>query len=120
MSFPRYFVAASTVVVLLMASTVDAFSTVSPTATAPRVISSLPKSSHQMPFATTTTTLFMANEQRDVSRSGTRKERLNRLAELEKDRVDTDKGFVVKAAGGFVGLLLILVLIGVTVYGPAY
>jgi hypothetical protein len=69
-------------------------------------------------FSSASSGLFMANEQRDVSKSGTRKKRLNRLAELEKDKVETDKGFVLKAAGGFAGLVLILVIVGLTVYGP--
>jgi hypothetical protein len=34
------------------------------------------------------------------------------FAELQEDTVETDKGFVVKAAGAFVGLIVILVGIG--------
>jgi hypothetical protein len=49
--------------------------------------------------------------QRDKSRSGTKRERLNRLAELEESRVETDKSFVGLAAGGFVGLLVLLLVV---------
>ena len=53
-------------------------------------------------------TLLMA--QRDSSRSGTKRERLNKLADLEDERIETDKGAVLKAAGGFVGLCVILLI----------
>lgn len=43
-----------------------------------------------------------------VSSSGYRQERLNKLAELEESRIETDKSFVLKAAGGFVVFLLLL------------
>jgi len=49
-------------------------------------------------------------ETRDVSRSGTRQERLNRLAELEESRVETDKGFVLQAAGGFVAFIVLMIV----------
>jgi hypothetical protein len=49
--------------------------------------------------------------QRDKSRSGTKRERLNRLAELEESRVETDKSLVGLAAGGFVGLLVLLLVV---------
>lgn len=55
-----------------------------------------------------TSTILMA---RDKSRSGTKRERLDRLAELEDSRVETDKSFVGLAAGGFVGLLLLLLVV---------
>mmetsp|Transcript_25078 Transcript_25078/g.35107 ORF Transcript_25078/g.35107 Transcript_25078/m.35107 type:complete len:108 (+) Transcript_25078:87-410(+) len=58
--------------------------------------------------AASPTVLF---EKRDVSRSGTRRERLDKLAELDEQRVETDKGFVVKAAGGFVGLIALLFVV---------
>ena len=61
--------------------------------------------------------LMMSN--RDASRSGTKRERLDRLAELEEDRIETDKGVVVKAAGAFIGLLVILLAVAMnTVEGP--
>ena len=44
----------------------------------------------------------------DPSRSGTKRDRLDRLAELEDERLETDKSFVVQAAGIFVVLLLAL------------
>mmetsp|Transcript_8437 Transcript_8437/g.12074 ORF Transcript_8437/g.12074 Transcript_8437/m.12074 type:complete len:114 (+) Transcript_8437:100-441(+) len=50
-------------------------------------------------------------ERRDASRSGTKRDRLDKLAELEEQRIETDKGFVVKAAGGFVGLILVLLVV---------
>ena len=53
-------------------------------------------------------TLLMAK--RDSSRSGTKRERLDKLAELEDQRIATDKGFVLKAAGGFVGFCVILLI----------
>ena len=60
----------------------------------------------------TTATLFAAkdnkNKQGGVGSSGFRQERLNKLAELEDSRVETDKGFVLKAAGGFVAFLILL------------
>jgi hypothetical protein len=43
-----------------------------------------------------------------VSSSGYRQDRLNKLAELEDSRIETDKGFVLKAAGGFVAFLVLL------------
>lgn len=49
-------------------------------------------------------------EKRDASRSGTKTDRLNKLAELEDQRVETDKGFVLKAAGGFVGIIVVLLI----------
>lgn len=54
-------------------------------------------------------TLFMAP--RDKSRSGTKRDRLDKLAELEDSRVETDKSFVGLAAGGFVGLILLLLAV---------
>jgi len=53
----------------------------------------------------------LAMAKRDASRSGTKTDRLNRLAELDEDRVETDKGFVIKAAGGFVGLIVLLLVV---------
>jgi len=50
------------------------------------------------------------DKQQGVSSSGYRQDRLNKLAELESERVETDKGFVLKAAGGFVGLIVILLV----------
>ena len=52
--------------------------------------------------------LYERKEVVDASRSGRKRERLDRLAELEEERVTTDKDFVIKAAGGFVAFLLIL------------
>merc|ERR1711957_76535 len=50
---------------------------------------------------------------RDISRSGTKRERLDKLAAMEDSRIETDKGVVVKAAGAF-GILLVLgILVGV-------
>lgn len=46
---------------------------------------------------------------KDKSRSGTKRDRLNKLAELEDSRVETDKSFVGLAAGGFVGLIVLLI-----------
>jgi len=66
--------------------------------------------------AATTTVLRMKDGNRDASRSGTKRERLDKLAELEKDRIDTDKGFVVKA---FVALIVILLIVAfTTLEGP--
>ena len=45
-------------------------------------------------------------------RSGNKRERLNKLAELQEDEIKTDKKFVVAAAGGFVGLTVILLAVG--------
>ena len=50
-------------------------------------------------------------ERRDASRSGTKRERLDRLAELEEDRIETDKSFVLKGAGAFVGLIFLLLIV---------
>ena len=57
-------------------------------------------------------TAIVLMAQKDKSRSGTKRERLNKLAELEDSRVETDKTFVGLAAGGFVGLLVLLLLVG--------
>lgn len=58
-----------------------------------------------------TSTTFLLMAPRDKSRSGTKRDRLDRLAELEDSRVETDKSVVGLAAGGFVGLLLLLLVI---------
>lgn len=52
----------------------------------------------------------LAMAKRDASRSGTRRERLDKLAALEEERVETDTGFVLKAAGAFVGLIVLLLV----------
>jgi hypothetical protein len=43
-----------------------------------------------------------------VGSSGYRRERLEKLAELEDSRVETDKGFVLQAAGGFVAFIIVI------------
>jgi len=63
--------------------------------------------------STSTTALFV-----DKSRSGSKRDRLDKLAELEESRIDTDKGFVLKAAGGFVGLIVILLVAAFAISGP--
>lgn len=57
--------------------------------------------------------LFLANDDKnkDPSRSGTKRDRLNRLADLQEDTVETDKSVFIQAAGAFV--LLIVVSIAV-------
>lgn len=50
-------------------------------------------------------------ERRDASRSGTKRERLDRLAELEESRIETDKSVVLKGAGAFVGLIILLLIV---------
>ena len=50
-------------------------------------------------------------ERRDASRSGTKRERLDRLAELEETRIETDKSVVLKGAGAFVGLIILLLIV---------
>jgi hypothetical protein len=69
------------------------------------------KTSSTTTTTSTPTSLFLEQERRgaDVSRSGNKRERLNKLAELQEETVETDKGFVIKAAGAFVGLIVILV-----------
>lgn len=65
------------------------------------------------PVPTGLTIVHLANkndEPRDVSRSGTRRRRLDRLAELEEERIETDKGTVLYAAGGFVGFIILLLV----------
>eukprot|EP00593_Proboscia_inermis_P003552 CAMPEP_0171313796 /NCGR_PEP_ID=MMETSP0816-20121228/45684_1 /TAXON_ID=420281 /ORGANISM="Proboscia inermis, Strain CCAP1064/1" /LENGTH=91 /DNA_ID=CAMNT_0011801731 /DNA_START=149 /DNA_END=424 /DNA_ORIENTATION=+ len=47
----------------------------------------------------------------DMSKSGNKRDRLNKLAELEEEMVETDKSFILKAAGGFVALLLVLLVV---------
>jgi hypothetical protein len=59
---------------------------------------------HRTPSVASKTMLSV----KDKSRSGTKRDRLNKLADLEESRVETDKGFVSLAAGGFVGLILLL------------
>ena len=53
-------------------------------------------------------TVLMAKN--DASKSGSKRERLNKLADLEDSRIETDKSAVLKAAGGFVGLCIILLI----------
>ena len=53
-------------------------------------------------------------ERRDASRSGTKRERLDRLAELEESKIETDKSAVLKGAGAFVGLILLLLVVAGT------
>jgi len=50
------------------------------------------------------------DKQQGVSSSGYRQDRLKKLAELESERIETDKSFVLKAAGGFVGFIVILLM----------
>merc|ERR1719329_1414774 len=52
-------------------------------------------------------TSIFAEPPKDVSRSGFRRDRLDKLAELEDTRIETDKGFVIYAAGGFALLILL-------------
>ena len=67
----------------------------------------------------TKTQLCMSEPERDVSRSGTRTGRLDRLAELEADRVETDKGAVGVAAGAFAAIILVSVMAAITLLqGP--
>lgn len=63
---------------------------------------------HRQQQTSSITAIWMA---KDKSRSGTKRDRLDKLAELEDSRVETDKGFVGAAAGGFVGLLLLLLVV---------
>lgn len=42
--------------------------------------------------------------------SGSKTGRMNKLAEMESERVETDKGFVLKAAGGFAGFIVIVIV----------
>jgi hypothetical protein len=51
---------------------------------------------------------------RGVGSSGYKTDRLNKLAELDEDRVETDKSFVLKAAGGFVAFLVLLLVLAFT------
>mmetsp|Transcript_19416 Transcript_19416/g.29189 ORF Transcript_19416/g.29189 Transcript_19416/m.29189 type:complete len:112 (+) Transcript_19416:156-491(+) len=51
-------------------------------------------------------------EEFDRSKAGSRRGRLDKLAELEEDLVETDKSFVIQAAGGFVGLIFLIIIIG--------
>ena len=61
----------------------------------------------------------LMDQKGNVSKSGNKRDRLNRLADLEEERIETDKGFVVKAAGAFVGLLVILLAVAFsTLEGP--
>ena len=52
----------------------------------------------------------MLNAKFDASKSGSKRERLDKLAALEEEKIVTDKGFVLKAAGGFVGLCVVLLI----------
>ena len=91
--------------------TVDAFTVVGQTQTSVRRVNSDTLAS--------SLSLNMADGQRDASRSGTKRDRLDKLAELEESRVDTDKGFVIKAAGAFVVLIGILLAVAfTTLEGP--
>lgn len=56
-----------------------------------------------------TAMLFMANndKNKDPSRSGTKRDRLNRLADLQEDTVETDKSVFIQAAGALVLLIVV-------------
>lgn len=57
-----------------------------------------------LPFST------MLHAKFNASKSGSKRDRLDKLAALEEEKIETDKGFVLKAAGGFVGLCLVLLI----------
>lgn len=44
----------------------------------------------------------------DASKSGNKRERLDRLAELEESKVETDSTFVYAVGGGFIAIMVIL------------
>jgi hypothetical protein len=93
-------------VIFLLATLVvaiDAF-----TAPVPRTM--LTSSKRMSDYAKTSTSLL--EKKGGMSSSGNKRERLNKLAELQEDTKETDKGFVIKAAGAFVGLIVILVGVG--------
>eukprot|EP00978_Attheya_sp_CCMP212_P040388 scaffold219843_cov53-Attheya_sp.AAC.4 len=58
--------------------------------------------------AASSTTTFALFAKKDASRSGNKRERLDKLAALEEEMVETDKSFVLQAAGGFVAILVVL------------
>jgi len=66
------------------------------------------------PSTIATTQLF--EQKFDASKSGTKRERLDRLAELEEDMIETDKSTVLKGLGAFVALIVLL-LIGAAASG---
>mmetsp|Transcript_25889 Transcript_25889/g.29611 ORF Transcript_25889/g.29611 Transcript_25889/m.29611 type:complete len:128 (-) Transcript_25889:137-520(-) len=47
----------------------------------------------------------------DRSKSGGRSGRMDKLAEMDSEMVETDKNFVLYAAGGFVGLIVVLLIV---------
>ena len=99
-------------ILCLLLSSTNAFSS----STSTRAAIVFPQLSHDV-LTRRSAVILMA--QRDASRSGTKRERLDRLADLEEERIETDKGFVVKAAGAFVGLLVLLLAVALsTVEGP--
>ena len=50
------------------------------------------------------------DKKKRVGSSGYKQDRLNKLAEMESSRVETDKSFVLKAAGGFAGFIVIVIV----------
>lgn len=48
---------------------------------------------------------------KDVSRSGTKRDRLDRLAELEDERVTTDSSLVLKGGAAFLGIIVLGVIV---------
>lgn len=86
------------VLLLVFSSTTNAFSNPSPSISSVRIGS----------LGTDFNSKLLAEPPKgDSSRSGFRRERLDKLAELEDSRVETDKGFVAYAAGAFVVLILL-------------
>jgi hypothetical protein len=54
--------------------------------------------------------LTVLHMNKDPSRSGTKKDRMNRLAEMEElGSANDDKGVFIKAAGGFVAFIVIAI-----------
>eukprot|EP00547_Thalassionema_nitzschioides_P001947 CAMPEP_0194202886 /NCGR_PEP_ID=MMETSP0156-20130528/2810_1 /TAXON_ID=33649 /ORGANISM="Thalassionema nitzschioides, Strain L26-B" /LENGTH=93 /DNA_ID=CAMNT_0038928503 /DNA_START=160 /DNA_END=441 /DNA_ORIENTATION=- len=79
---------------------------------APLQTSKLQVSSFSTPSSGMSHTGPLFGEEFNKSKAGSRRGRLDKLAELEEDIVETDKSFVIQAVGGFVGLLFLILIIG--------
>lgn len=84
------------------------------------LLSSHQRVSFSIPTTTTSTTLFEEppdeykepTKRYNASKSGNKRGRLDKLAALEDERVDTDKSLFLKGGAVFLGLTLLLLVVG--------
>ena len=68
----------------------------------------LSSSNHEIRMNRPSSCLFA---KKDVSRSGTKRDRLDRLAELEDERITTDSSLVLKGGAAFLGIIVLGVIV---------